>query len=62
MNEKLLTIKQFAEKNQQLDRWPKTESAIRAVYRRQNKNNMATAFRKISGTILVDEDEFYKNN
>ena len=58
-NEQLLTISQFAEKNQSLGRWPETESNLRSIYRRRSFHKLEKAFIKIGGRILVDEKQFY---
>ena len=59
MYENLLTIKQFAEKNKELNRWPFTEGSIRGIYWYRKKNSMEHAFIKIGGKILIDEEKFY---
>ena len=60
MSEKLLTFKQFIDKNSALDRWPFTLGGLRSLYRRRDTNELAHAFVKVGKRILVDEDKFYK--
>ena len=60
MVRELLTIKQFIEKNQSIQRWPFTEGALRSIYRRRHRYAMDGAFKKIFGRIMVDEEKFYK--
>jgi len=59
MNKALLTIKQFVDKNIEINRWPNTEANVRSLYRRKEVHQLEDAFVKIGGRILVDEERFY---
>jgi hypothetical protein len=58
---KLYTLKAFADKAKANDNaWP-TEPALRALFLRSknNDNGFASAFKKVSRRVLVDENEFW---
>ena len=52
--QKLVTIKQFTQKNP----WP-SEAALRAIIQDAEKRKFRTAFIRYGRRILIDEDEFW---